>query len=93
MVWGFYGGENIFDIMQLLCCVCLVDSCWNGSLLYSRGDVAPRLLIKLATHAINILNKPQIRKGCLFVLLVSQQRNCAAQFEMDLMALNSVCLF
>lgn len=23
--------QNIFDITQLLCCVRMVDSCWNGS--------------------------------------------------------------
>lgn len=87
MLWGYHG-DKIFLTLRS-CCAAFAWWILAGTDLHYR-DAAQRLLIKLATHAINILNTPQIRKGCLFVLPVSQQRNCAAQFEMDLMALNSV---
>ena len=93
MLWGFHG-DKIFFLTSPSWCAAFAQWIHAGTdlLLYSWRDVAERLLIKPATHAINILNKPQIRKGCLFVLPASLQRNCPAQFEMDLIALNSVCL-
>lgn len=76
--------------MELLFYIYPEDSCKNWSLLYSWKGTAQELLIRLATHALNTLNKPQIRKCCLFVLSFSQQRNCAAKSEIYLIALNSV---
>lgn len=53
----------VFDIMMQTCCVCLVDLQRLVLILCFLKDVVQRLVIKLATQAINILNEPQIRKA------------------------------